>query len=77
MPTAVDHRARVSAGALSKLDPEFRTERARKAAEASNGAKGVITRFLRVLPDLTPEQVEIIRRALPPAETTRGGGADG
>lgn len=47
-------------------DPAFRTERARRAAAQGNGAKGVITRFLRALPDLTPEQIETVRRALPP-----------
>lgn len=47
-------------------DPDFRTERARRASAKGNGAAGVITRFLRVLPELTPEQIETVRRALPP-----------
>jgi hypothetical protein len=51
----------------SKLDdPQFRTERARKAAIASNTGAGVIRRFLNALDDLTDEQVETVRRALPP-----------
>lgn len=49
-------------------DPAFRTERARNAAAASNGVQGTITRFLRALPELSDEQIETIRRALPPAE---------
>jgi hypothetical protein len=47
-------------------DPVFRTQRARAAAEASISAKGVITRFLRALPELSDEQIEMIRQALPP-----------
>lgn len=50
----------------TSADPEFRTERARLAAQRSNGAAGTITRFLRALPELTPEQIEVVRRALPP-----------
>ncbi|MQA01739.1 MAG: hypothetical protein GEV07_03065 [Streptosporangiales bacterium] len=61
-------------------DPEFRTERARKAAVASNGAKGVITRFLGKLPELTDEQIETVRRALPPVDRNtadhQGGGSN-
>jgi hypothetical protein len=56
----------------STSDPEFRTRRAQLAAEASNGAKGAITRFLRALPELTDEQIETVRRALPPARDTKG-----
>jgi hypothetical protein len=48
-------------------DPHFRTERARRAAAASNSGKGAITRFLRALPELTDEQIETVRRALPPS----------
>lgn len=56
------------------LDPEFRTERARKASAAGNGAKGVITRFLRLLEaqEFTDTQIDIIRRALPPVTEKAG-----
>jgi hypothetical protein len=69
-----EHAARVSRGALTKLTPEFRTARARKAAAASHGAAGAISRFLRALPELSPEQIDVIRRALPPAPD--GGASD-
>jgi hypothetical protein len=69
-----NHGARVSAGALKNLDPEFRKARARKAAAASNSGDGVITRLLNKLGELTPEQIETVRRALPPqTATTRDG----
>lgn len=50
------------------LSPEFRTERARRAAAASNGAPGVITRFLKALAEgeFSDAQLDIVRRALPP-----------
>jgi len=55
-------------------DPEFRTQRARRAGKASQTAAAHITRFLAKLPELTPEQIETIRRALPPVKGGPGGG---
>lgn len=63
-------------------DPAFRTERARKAALASHKSAALVTRFVKALPKLTPEQIETIRRALPPvtaltADASGGRRADG
>lgn len=56
----------------SITDPEFRTERARRAGRVSQSAAGLITRFVNAIPTLTPEQIETVRRALPPV--TQDGG---
>ncbi len=49
----------------SKLhDPRFRSERARRAAQASNTGQGVVTRLLHALDTLSDEQRATIRRAL-------------
>jgi hypothetical protein len=45
-------------------DPEFRRERARRAAVASHSTDAVLRRFVRRIPDLTPEQIDTVRRAL-------------
>lgn len=47
-------------------DPDFRTERARRAAR-SKATRDAIGNFVSRIPDLTPEQIETVRRALPPA----------
>lgn len=65
MPTALRGKA---------ADPKFRTERARKAARASWTAGAVINRFLAKLDELTPEQIETVRRALPLVEHDQAGG---
>ena len=48
-------------------DPEVRIARARRAAQASHTGAGTVRRFLNHLDELTPEQIETVRRALPPA----------
>jgi hypothetical protein len=48
----------------SEDDAEFRRERARRAARASHSTDAVVRRFVRRIPDLTPEQIETVRRAL-------------
>ncbi len=55
-------------------NPEFRTERARQAGRASHGAAGKISRFVAALTrgEFTAEQLDIVRRALPPV-TPDGG----
>jgi hypothetical protein len=55
-------------------DPQFRTQRARRAGKASQSAAAHITRFLAKLPELTPEQIETVRRALPPVKVEAGDG---
>lgn len=53
--------------ATNKLaDPEFRHERARKAAKARTSTDYYIDKLVRSAPPLTPEQVERIRALLPP-----------
>lgn len=50
-------------------DPEFRFQRASRAGQAARTA-GAVTRILRVMGELSPEQIETIRAALPaPTET--------
>jgi hypothetical protein len=55
----------------SNADPEFRTRRAKLASVAGHGAKGTLTRFLALLPEMTDEQIDTIRRALPPRTPRR------
>lgn len=47
-------------------DPEFRRERARKAAAAVHSIDAKIRAVVESAPMLSPEQVDRIRRALPP-----------
>lgn len=54
-------------------DPEFRRERARKAAKARTTPDAHIQALVDSAPSLTAEQAERLRSLLPPADDADGG----
>ena len=53
---------------MSKLDdPQWRHERARKAANARTTTDAHIRALVEAAPPLTPEQIDKLRALLPPA----------